>query len=141
MDDRLVVARIEVDTRRLDCLHASLAQQLEHLLMNQFNTFTKALDILARRCLQGAFEIVDDGQQAGQRACRRGVCLIAPIPIDTFAIVIELRRGSQQLILQRVLLPTGRLELRFAGFWLGLRFRGRSRRFLVVHPVVLHDSD
>jgi hypothetical protein len=109
--------------------------------MNQFNTLAEGFGIVARRRLQRAFEVVDDRQQAGECACRRGLGLIASIPIDPLAIVIELRGGSQQSILQLVLLAAYRLERRFAGFRFGLWFGGRARRFLIVHPVVLHDCD
>src|SRR5678815_5270717 len=86
MDHRLVVARIEVDTHRVDWCYAPLAKQFEHLLMNEFNALAEAFDVFARRRFQCAFEIIDDWQQAGQCACRRGFRLIASIPLDTLAI-------------------------------------------------------
>ena len=68
LDDRLVEARIEVGADGLDRLDAALAQQLQHLAMNQLDAFAERVGVAAGRRLQRALEVVDDRQQLGQRA-------------------------------------------------------------------------
>jgi len=111
MDHRLVVERVEVGTHRLDDFHAALAKQFEHLLMNEFNTLAEAFDILTGRRFQRTFEIIDDWQQAGQCAGRRGICLIASIPIDALAIVVELRRLADEAVVVLVAFALEGLDL------------------------------
>ena len=66
VDHRLVEVRIEVGAERLDGRDAALAQQVEHLLVDQLDALAKRVG-LGRGRLQRALEVVDDRQQISAR--------------------------------------------------------------------------
>ena len=96
--------RIELGADGLDRLDAALAQQVQHLLVDQLDALAVRVGIAAGRRLQRALEVVDDRQQLVERSATARIRLVAPLAFDALAIVVEFGGGAQQPVLQRVLL-------------------------------------
>ncbi len=104
LGDRLVITGIELRADGVDRLHAALAQQFDHLLMNEFDALPEPLGLGARRRLQGALEVVDDGQQVADRIRGRRFSLLASVAVNTLAVIVELGGCAKQAVLQSVFL-------------------------------------
>ena len=116
MDDCLVEVRIEVGAERVDRGHPALAQEVQHLLVDQLDALAQRVGVRGRR-LQGALEVVHDRENLGQDVRLRVVGKVAPFAVDPLAVVVELGRRAEQAVLQRVLFAPQFLER------VGLRLR------------------
>ena len=74
--------------------------------------------------LQRALEVVDDRQQVGEDVGAGVLGQLAAFAFDALAVVVELGRGPQQPVLQRILFAAQRLACRPA----------RSRRASLALP-------
>ena len=101
---RLVEARVEVGAHRPDRLHATLAEQLLHLQVDQLDALSIDLGVAAVTRVERALQVVDDGQELLDRVDDRGIGLVAPLAIDALAIVVEFGRSSQEAVLECVFL-------------------------------------
>ena len=98
----LVHVRVEVGAERVDQRDAALAQQVEHLLVDQLDAACDCLGVTAGRRLQRTLEVVDDWQQLEQHV---GGCVLrqlAALALDPLAVVVEVRDRAEELLLQRV---------------------------------------